>query len=390
VSDSTQKGQRRKRRRLKTVTERLLQDGFTVDEPTLDEREELRRLSEDVGIIEVSWEKYFLCTDHKDDNDLVFARNRACEQKIEIQRLKSGSDALQFEDDREYECPWCGRTHWPRRRKRTLYDRAVVSMPINRVLEFFKCCIDGICEQNEQLEDLPTYRLKIDGKEVYCCLLHECLGSCYATREFIMTSRTVYVVMAHRVYSDRFPDDARFQPLPLHELVRHGSTALKDLMIERVGQEYPFVPKDVSTTAYLPLRRPEPRVVRQQVGRRVLVIHEKTATLDGVEVVSSRARGQLLVLRVLVDQWRSDIAKGKPSSDHTRLSAIKILHRLRKAGNENTGNAETVHRAGRRLQTDVSKRFLEEAGVQLQENEFIEYLEGFGFRLNAEKVTIGA
>jgi hypothetical protein len=375
----------RRRRRLKSVTERLLQDGRVVDDPTEDERSELRRLEQKLGLIGVSWRMYFLCVDHADDEDLVHAWKRDCDQKIEIDPV-AVDDPIQHEDDLRYVCRECGRVHWPTRRRRTLYDRAVVSMPDERVAGFLERCVRELDPRAQHLDGLPVYRLAVAGREVHACLLDHCTETRFATRSFATTNAVVYVTAAPRVFTDRFAGgDAWLRPLPLHELAEHGSPALRSRLEARAIEPIPGILNERPARAYLPLRSPEPRVHRRLVGIHDLVIGEKTVTLDGVEVLSSRAKTQVAVVAALAKRRVEDLAAGR-AADECRWFHTKTLLEALGAATA-TDDAETIAKHINRARADIAAKYEEQTGIAIGDSEIIESSPK-GYRLNPTRVAV--
>ena len=376
----------RRRRRLKSPTERLLQDGRIVDDPTAEERAELHRLENDLGLIELSWRKYFLCVDHCDDEDLVHAWNRACDHRIELATADEDGDPIQLEDDLKYVCPGCGRTHWPSRRQRTLYDRAVVTMPDRLLDAFLDRCVREIAPDAERLDDLPVFRLRLDGSEGCVCLVDLCTESRYATRNYASTNAMVYVTAAPRVLSDRWPDgDEWLSPLPLHEIASEGTAALRRRLEARIAAPMSTTLRDAPARAYLPLRNPAPRVVRERIGIHDLVIGTATISIDGVEVLSSRARMQVAVVRELAVRRAEDLREGRGADQCKWALAKGLLDKL--GGATKTDEAETVTKHINRARSDIASRYEEQTGIPLDANEIIESSPK-GYRLNPARVSI--
>jgi hypothetical protein len=374
----------RRRRRLKSATERLLQDGRVVDDPNEDERAELRRLEQKLGLIEVSWRQYFLCVDHADDEDLVHAWKRDCDQRIEVDPV-AADDAIQHEDDLRYVCRECGRVHWPTRRRRTLYDRAVVSMPDERIASFFERCVRELDPRAQQLDELPVYRLAIAGREVHACLLDLCTETRFATRSFATTNAVVYVTAAPRVFTDRFSGaDEWLRPLPLHELAEHGSPALRARLEVRAAGPVLAV-AERPARAYLPLRSPEPRVHCRLVGVHDLVVGGKTVTLDGVEVLSSRAKTQVAVVAALAKRRVEDLAACR-AADESRWFHTKTLLEALGAATA-TDDAETIAKHINRARADIAAKYEEQTGIALGDSEIIESSPR-GYRLNPARVAV--
>lgn len=386
--DAVARTRPRRRRRLLSTTERLLQDGRIVDEPTEEERTELRRL-QGLGIITLSWRKYFLCIDHNDDADLLHAWKRACRQKIELTSSGCDDEDIQREDDLQYVCEECGRAHWPIRRRRTLYRRAVVTMTAAAVEVFFEACVREIDPDAERLGDGPAFRVRVDGHAVHACLLDECTETPYATRSFASVQPIVFVTAAPRIYTDRMPGgDDWLEPLALYHLARAGSRALRERLAAQGALQFPRTTAEAQAHVHLPLRRPGPRVVRERLGRHVLAIQDDTASLDDVIVVSGRAKGQLPVLRVLAEQWRDDLSDGRSRAAHHHLRLDEVLDKLQAAGVDRTSDVESVRRAINRLRTGIAQAYVNATGIVIDDNAVIDGGDGYGYRINAESVTV--
>lgn len=374
----------RRRRRLKSATERLLQDGRVVDDPNEDERAELHRLEQKLGLIEVSWRQYFLCVDHADDEDLVHAWKRDCDQKIEIDPV-AVDDPIQHEDDLRYVCRDCGRVHWPTRRRRTLYDRAVVAMPDQRIAGFFERCVQELDHRAQQLDGLPVYRLGIAGREVHACLLDVCTETRFATRSFATTNAVVYVTAAPRVFTDRFAGgDDWLRPLPLHELAEHGSPALRARLGVRAADPMLAV-AEPPARAYLPLRSPAPRVHHKRAGIHDLVIAEKSVSLNGVEVLSSRAKVQVAVVKALATRRLEDLSASRGANECKWVHAKTLLEVL--GATTATDDAETVSKHINRARADIPAKYEEQTGIAVGPDEIIESSPK-GYRLNPLHVAV--
>ena len=377
---------RRGRRRLKSLTERLLQDGHVVDEPTAGERAELARLENELELITVSWRKFFLCIDHNDDADLAYAWNRTCDQKLEVDTFGDEDDRRQREDDLRYECPQCGRVHWPTRRRRTLYDRAVISMPDSRVQAFFEAIVLDIDPAAQRLDGVPAYRLQVDGREAYACLIDLCTETRFATKNFATTNPIAYVTAAPRVFTNRHPEGQEWlQPLPLHELAQGGSAALKEKLIRRMENRGKSVAAEALARAYLPGRRPEPRVHTRRVGIHDMVISAKVISLDGVEVLFSKAKMQMAVVSALADQHLADLRSQRAADQYRWMRAKALLKRL--GDTTKTDEAEAAAKYVGRARNEMAKRYEEETGIHVDPADIIQS-SSKGYRLNPTQMSI--
>jgi len=194
------------------------------------------------------------------------------------------------------------------------------------------------------------------------------------------------VLAAPRVYSDRFPGgDDWLRPVRLHELAQGGAAALRTRLLEVAEQTYPLALRDSAARPYLPLRRPEPRVVHRRVGLHDLVVAENSVSLADVEVLSSRARMQVAVVRVLAEFREDDLKKGRGTEKAKWSLSKAILKKL--DDSTKTDDAETVTKHIARARAAIARKYEEATGLSLDENEIIESSRK-GHRLNPAQVSV--
>jgi len=374
-------------RRWPSVTERLLEHGRTVNDPDLEERAEFERL-EKQGLIEVAWSRYFLCVDHADDRDLVHARDRVCTHKIPLVKGDHPDDPFQREDDRYYECGGCGRLHWPGRRRRTTYPRATVAVSLVRAADWLEDQLQGLDGAPYRLHLGGVWRLRYGDDEAHVCLLDGCLDTRFATREFAVATNAVFVVLDHRVFADRFTDANWLRVVNLHSIAEHGVAALQERLGEQMSSTAPLAFREPTVRPWAPVRQPAPRVTHRTLGLHQLELHEDRALLDGVEVVPPEASAQLRVLEFFAACYREDLLDEKLPEDHCVYTPDEVLEDLQERRVANTESPGTVRRQITRLRNVVARRYLDETGLQLDQDEFIENVVGQGFRLNAERVVV--
>ncbi len=373
-------------RRRRSLTARLLQDGRVVADPDEDERAELERLSES-GLIAMSWGRYFLCTDHADDGDLVYARDRTCHEKIPIDTRADG-DPTQDEDDLLYVCDSCGRTHRPIRRGRTLYARATVGVDLPAVGGWLRGLIGQLCPGVYSLRDDAVFRFRHRGREVHVVVLDACIDTRFATREFAVGNPTLYVVVAHRAFVARFPSAGWLSVVYLHEIAERGPVALRQALDELPGDTDAWAFREPAAPAWNPLRSPSTRVVSRTLGAHALDLRQAPAFLDGVEVLPADATGSLEILAFFVARWREDMVAGKAAEDFCTYSPDEVLEDLEERGVATTESASNVRRQIVRLRNTVKRNYLRQTGLALEDDEFIETVREGGYRLNPRSVTV--
>ena len=375
-----------RRRHRRSLAARLLQDGRTVDDPDSEERAELARL-EHAGLIRVGWSCYFICTDHRDDADLVHARDRTCREKIPL-AVPPAEDPTQVEDDLRYVCDGCRRTHWPLRHHRTTYPRACVTLELGRVEAWLQERVLELAPDASCVGDHVVFRFQHRGREVHVVLLDACLDTRFVSRGFAVSNPTVYVVVAHRAFQDRLPAGDWLTVLYLHELVERRGAALRHALdvLPRGDVIHSF--REPPPPVYGPLRAPPPRVVRRMLGAHALALHEDRAFVDDTEVLSKDATGLLPILAFFVERGREDMLAGKAADDFCCYSPEEVLEDLEERGVATTDSATTVRRQIGRLKNTVMRNYVARAGLPFDVDELVETVPGEGFRLNPRKVTV--
>ncbi len=381
------RGRARRRRRWPTLTERLLEDGRTLYDPDNEERKELARL-ERTGLIAVSWGRYFLCVDHADDLDLVHARSRTCNHKIPLVEDAHPDDPCQREDDLRYECGGCGRVHWPTRRRRILYDRATVSLTLDRAGAWLDTLMRKIAPDLHGLREGAVWRLQAGDEEVHVCLLDACVDTRFVTRDFARSNPVLYVVADHRVLRDRFLDADWLTVLYLHELAERGLVALREKLDELARRGGPMMCREPAAPPWLPLRSPAPRVRHRKLGMHRLEFRGDRALLDDVEVLPAEATGLVPVLRFLAERHHDDVVADKRPEDHCVWSPREILEDLEEQGQANTEDPGTVRRQLARIRRQIRAAYRDDTGIQIGMDDVVENIQGQGYRINAAKVTV--
>jgi hypothetical protein len=372
------------RRRIRSLTEALLEGGRIVDEPDEDQRKELARL-EDLGLVSLTWSTTMLCVDHGDDFDLEHAWERTCNHRIEV-REGHPDDPWREEDDREVLCDSCGRAHWPLRRRRTTYPRVRVGIDDDGVTAWVDGQLRRVAKDVSILPTPGVWRFFQGTSEVYVVLLDRCLGTRYAERAFARGNPVLYVVVDHRRFSRRFIDAEWMRRLFLHDLVDRGVTALCE-QLDGLA-DVPMVCAEPASPPWLPVRAPEPRVQSRVLGAHRLEIHENHAVLDDVVVLPPGASTLLEVLRFFAARWREDFDADKAPDDYCAYSPEEVLDDLLERGVSNTEAVGTVRRNINRLRNTIQRKYVEATGVDVGSDGVVENVPEGGFRLRAGRVLV--
>jgi len=127
-------------------------------------------------------------------------------------------------------------------------------------------------------------------------------------------------------------------------------------------------------------------VYRQFLGACELVVTDKAATLDGVEVLGTRASGLVPILRLLVERWHEDLVDGKAPDGHCCFTVGEIREHLR----DERGSAPTegtVRKRLTRLRQAIPERYKAQARRTLGVDAVVEDVDGFGYRLRPLGLT---
>ena len=120
--------------------------------------------------------------------------------------------------------------------------------------------------------------------------------------------------------------------------------------------------------------------MHRRVGLHDLVVAENSVSLDDVEVLSSRARMQVAVVRVLAEFREDDLKKGRGTEKAKWSLSKAILKKL--DDSTKTDDAETVTKHIARARAAIARKYEEATGLSLDENEIniTDVLQQFGQR----------
>ncbi len=229
------------------------------------------------------------------------------------------------------------------------------------------------------------WRLLLDDDEVALVWLDQSQDSRATTRAFGAAQTTVYVTTEPRMWSARFRDEPNVVVLRLADWLVRGDSVL--LEAERQAAGRPLFVCEPGLRPWARVRSPEPLVVAEPMGARVLVVEETRATVDGVEVLGRDARGVLPLLGFLVDRWREDIADAKAPDAHCTWSPEDMLAGVRDTGASATDSPATARRQVSRLRAGIVRRYLEATGVTLEEDAVVQNVAGQGYRIHPTAVV---
>ena len=123
----------------------------------------------------------------------------------------------------------------------------------------------------------------------------------------------------------------------------------------------------------------------------VLEIGEKTASINGCDVVAAQARTIHLILRQLAKAFLEEVIAGTPPADYCCQTPSDIADVLQKLGNKKDAvDQDQVRRTINRLQESIETR-LRKAGIATERDSVIQASPNAakeGYRLNPFKVAI--
>ena len=123
----------------------------------------------------------------------------------------------------------------------------------------------------------------------------------------------------------------------------------------------------------------------------VLEIGNRTASVNGVEVVAAQAKAARTVLLQLARTFTDNMLAGLPLDDYRCLTPGDIADEIQVAEDPNDAlDADMVRRTINRLQKNIEKR-LRGAGIATESNSVIQVSPNMakeGYRLNPHKVAL--
>jgi hypothetical protein len=374
----------------------VLEDGFWTVSPSVAVRDAVAHAAA-AGLVCATWWRVLACVaeDPSDDPDPEAPAERTCPAWMDLpgQWLEAPPDAVA--PDSAWDTWWaqpdtltcgaCGRVHRLREYPRVADDAVSTCMLDDGVRAWMAAQLRALDDDVRPLRHGVGWRAWLEADEVAVVWLDRSLDGRTTTRSFGAAQPTVYVTHAPRRWSARFRDEPNVVLLRLADWMARGSSALVDAVDRASGQ--PLLVSEPGLRPWARIRSPEPPVVVQPLGARVLVVEAARATLDGVEVIGRDGRGVLALLGFLVDRWREDVVDGKGVADHCTWRPEDIAAGLRDTGTARTDSPATVRRQLSRLRAGIARRFLDATGVRLDEDAVVENVAGEGYRIQPRAVV---
>jgi len=376
------------------VMARCLEDGGALRDPRDPVRKALAALA-DAGLVRVVWSRGFPCHGPGEDQDPDRPAFGACGGWLDLpdgwpegaRPDREDEDALDAWLSREvaFPCWQCGRIHQVDLYPRPLRDLATKRLDVDATRAWMAARLVALDPDARALREGVGWRLVMADEEVAVVWLDQSQDGRTTTRSFAAAQPTVYVTTQWRMWSARFRDEPNVVVLRLADWLVGGDEVLREA-VDRAGRK-PLLVTEPGLRPWARVRSPEPLVVAQPLGARVLVVEEARATVDGVEVLGRDARGLLPILGFLVDRWREDLADGKAPAHHCAWTPEDILAGLRDTGADGTDSPATVRRQISRLRAGIVRRYLDATGVTLDEDAVVQNVAGQGYRIHASAVV---
>jgi len=342
--------------------------------------EKLRQL----GLITVDCRSYVRCA-LTEDRDFPLS-NRTCTGRL---FLSEHFD----ENNRDYRCPDCDRTVYPARDRKQTFDELrarvideAVGKYVGVALRQFKAKLKPV--------DGVAFAWRIDSgiAGVHVCIADFCDHQQMMSAQWAQLNPTCYVFVNPRAVA-RFADIAWISKVSLADMVGRRVDLAAVLLALAASQEPRALPA-VATPVYSKgAHRPEPIVAPYEVSEClfILEIGQKTASINGVEVVAAQASAARAVLRHLAKAFATDILSGVPLDNYPCLTPDEIADAILKAKSSDKAlDVDQVRRTINRLQKNIEER-LRDAGTATESDSVIQASPNTakeGYRLNPHKVAL--
>lgn len=364
----------------------LLQDG-SIHDPD----EELLRAASDLsglGVIAIEISCYVKCVNER-DRDYRFLRDKACQGKIHIEY---GLD----EDGNDFRCPDCNRTVRPfsnkKRQFKLLRTRVIPEGVKKFVYERLSCCEIGY-------KEVCGFVCRIDAGQNggWVCVVDYCGDEQYLARDWASFNPTCYVYVDEQCCEDRFLNEDWIVRVPLTAILC-GSLNLADVATRTAQAGRPKDVKRVSPSVYSIGARPiafEPVEPANKGRSFVLEIHDDRVSIGGKTILTCKAKAQMSIFRILLDQFCEDLKAGLESDQYHPLNVDKIADVLNEGKNPDNKDLEAARRAVNRLQESIETAVKKNIGLPIDRMDIIQTVNlsdekttDHGYRLNPFTVIL--
>lgn len=342
--------------------------------------EQLRKL----GLITYEPRAYVRCA-LTEDQDFPQS-NRTCSGRLFLAKRLD-------ENSKDYRCPDCGRNVYPARDRKRQFQELRVKVIDDGVAKYVTGMLAKCNGGPQPVDGAPfAWRFNLGVAGVYVCIADYCDHQQIMSTQWAQQNPTCYIAVNPRAF-EMFTDVDGVSKAPLAHIVDGRvdlPAMIRSLATAQQAQNMPALATPVYTKA---AHRPEPVVAPYEEAVRlfVLQIGEKTASINGVEVLAPQAGTAQRILRQLAKAFLEDVIAGTPPADYCCQTPAEIADALQEPGSKKVGiDPEQVRRTINRLQDSIESS-LRDAGIATERDSVIQASPNAakeGYRLNPLKVAI--
>lgn len=326
---------------------------------------------------------------NENDLDYKFLRDKSCRGKILIE------DDLD-EDGNDFRCPECNRTVRPfrnKKRKFQLLRTRVVPEGVKKyVYDQLACCEDGY-------KEVCGFVCRIDAGQNggWVCVVDYCADEQYLARDWASFNPTCYVYVDEQCCEERFLNEDWIARIPLAAIIC-GSLNLADFATLTAETGRPCDVKRVSPKVYSIGARPitfEPVEPANKSRSFVLEIHDDRVSIAGEPILTRKAKAQMSIFRILLDQFFEDLKAGLAPDDYRPMTVDEITDRLQNEDNDDVKDSQTTRRTVNRLQESIETAVKKNIGLPIGRMDIIqtvnistEKITDHGYRLNPSSIIL--
>jgi hypothetical protein len=297
------------------------------------------------------------------------------------------------ENAKDYRCPECRRIVYPDRHNKRRFREVRVRVLEDGVRAYVEQSLAGFGDGVHAVDGIPhVWRVEGGLAGVYVCLADFCDDQRVLSVQWAQQNPTCYVAVNPRAV-ERFIQVDWVPRIMLAGLVA-GTVNLAD-KVQEIGADgtHRDLPP-LATPAYSKgAHRPEVVTPEEHIplGLFVMELGEKTARINGMDMLDTRAKTSHAILHELARAFLQDLLANKVPRDFLCQTPSELADALQKApGKKDAMDADQVRRTINRLQ-DACEQRLCKAGLVAEHDSIIHASPDTakeGYRLNPFKVAI--
>jgi len=337
-----------------------------------------------LGLITYRQSEYVCCA-FTEDEDFPYS-NRTCTGRLPIK-------ATLDENANDYRCPDCRRIVYPDRHNKRRFQEVRVRVLEDGVRAYVEQSLAELGDGVRAVDGTP-HVWRIDGglAGVYVCLADFCDDQRVLSVQWAQQNPTCYVAVNPRAV-ERFIQVDWVPRVMLADLVA-GTISLAD-KVREIGADgaHRDLPPLATPVYSKGAHRPEVVAPEEQIplGLFVMELGEKTARINGMDMLDTRATTSHAILRELAKAFLQDLLANKAPQHFLCQTPSELADALQKAAEKTDAmDADQVRRTINRLQEAFEQRLCK-AGLTAEHDSIIQASPDTakeGYRLNPFKVAI--